>query len=205
MIVNLVTGKYYVGSAVTGNLYMRFHKHLFSLAGNKRVANAVNKYGLSEFAFLVLEIVPQENKTDSTLLLNREDYYLESLKPEYNISPLASNSIGWKHSEESLAKMRENYSEERRQQVASINKGKTLSLETRELIRKAALLREPMSTESRMKCATNTRPVIITNLDGSNPIQFVSIKEASIAISCSEKTIQRALKKDFTPRFARNY
>lgn len=30
MIVNLVTGKYYVGSAVTGNLYMRFHKHLFS-------------------------------------------------------------------------------------------------------------------------------------------------------------------------------
>lgn len=101
--------------------------------------------------------------------------------------------------------MRENYSKERRQKVASINKGKTLSLlfppekeETREFLRKAALLREPMSTESRMKCATNTRPVIITNLDGSNPIQFVSIKEASLAISCSEKTIQRALKKDFT-------
>lgn len=42
MIVNLVRGKYYVGSAVTGNLYMRFHKHLFSFTGNKRVANAVN-------------------------------------------------------------------------------------------------------------------------------------------------------------------
>jgi hypothetical protein len=107
---SLVTGEYYVGSAVTGNLYMRFHKHLFSLAGNKRVANAVNKYGLSEFAFLVLEIVPQEDNTDSTLLLNREDYYLETLKPEYNIIPIASNSIGWKHSEESLAKMRGNYS-----------------------------------------------------------------------------------------------
>lgn len=35
MIVNLTTGKYYVGSAVTGNLYMRFHKHLFSFTGNK--------------------------------------------------------------------------------------------------------------------------------------------------------------------------
>lgn len=52
---------------------------------------------------------------------------------------------GWKHSEESIAKMRDNYSEERRQQVASINKGKKLSLlfpeekeETRELIRKSA-------------------------------------------------------------------
>ncbi len=137
MVVNLVTGKYYVGSAVTGNLYMRFHNHLFSLNGNKRVANAVNKYGLSQFAFIVLEIVPQENNTDSTLLLNREDYYLESLKPEYNISPVASNSIGWKHSEESLTKMRENYSEERRERVANINKGKTLSQKTRELIRKA--------------------------------------------------------------------
>ena len=193
MVVNLVTGQYYIGSAVTGNLYMRFHKHLFSLAGNKRVANAVNKYGLSEFAFLVLEIVPQEDNTDSTLLLNREDYYLETFKPEYNISPLASNSIGWKHSEESLVKMRENYSEERRQQVANINKGKTLSEETRELIRKTAQLRESMSMESRLKCAVNVRPVTITNLDGSNPIHFVSIKEASIAISCNEKTIRRAL------------
>lgn len=171
---------------------MRFHKHLFSFTGNKRVANAVNKYGLSVFAFLVLEM-PQEEKTDSTLLLNREDYYLKTLKPEYNIAPLASNSIGWKHSEESLSKMRENYSDERRQRVASINKGKTLSQETRELIRKAALLREPMSMESRKKCAVNMRPVTITNLDGSNSIHFVSIKEASIAISCSEKTIQRAL------------
>lgn len=44
-----------------------------------------------------------------------------------------------------------------------------------------------------MKCAVNMRPVTITNLDGSNPINFVSIKEASIGISCSEKTIRRAL------------
>jgi hypothetical protein len=47
----------------------------------------------------------------------------------------------------------------------------------------AALLREPMSTESRIKCAVNVRPITITSLDGSNPISFVSIKEASIAIS----------------------
>lgn len=128
IVVNLVTGEYYIGSAIIGNIYMRFHKHLFYLAGNKRVANAVKKYGLSEFAFLVLEMVPQDSKTDSTLLLNREDYYLHTLKPEYNIAPLASNTVGWKHSEESLAKMRENYSKERRERIGSINKGKTLSL-----------------------------------------------------------------------------
>ena len=44
-----------------------------------------------------------------------------------------------------------------------------------------------------MKCAVNVRPVTITNLDGSNIMNFISIKEASIAISYNEKTIRRAL------------
>lgn len=173
---------------------MRFHKHLYSFTGSKQVASAVNEYGLGEFAFLVLEIVPQQNKKDKILLLNREDYYLEILKPKYNVALLASgSSSGWKHSEETMAKMRANYSEERRQRVGNINKGKTLSQGTREAFRKAALLRSPMSIESRMKCAVNMRPVTITNRDGTNPIDFVSIKKASIAISCNEKTIRRAL------------
>ena len=53
LIVNLANGKYYVGSAVTGNLYMRFHRHLFSHTGNVLVANAVKKYGLNEFFFSI--------------------------------------------------------------------------------------------------------------------------------------------------------
>lgn len=94
--------------------------------------------------------------------------------------------------------MRKNYSEERRQRVGNINKGKKLSQETRELIRKVALVRKPLSTESRMKCAVNTCPITITNIDGSNSMKFLSIKKANIAISCSEKTIQRALNNNST-------
>ena len=94
---------------------------------------------------------------------------------------------------DSLVKMRNNYSLERRQRVGNINKGKTLSEETRKLMSKAAQLRGPMSKESRIKCAVNMRPVTISNLDGSNPIHFVSIKEASVGISCHQKTIRRAL------------
>jgi hypothetical protein len=76
----LVNGKYYVGSAVTGNLYMRFlrrgwfyflrnktaNRHLFAYTGSVLVANAVKKYGLNEFVFLVLEIVPQEEESNNT-------------------------------------------------------------------------------------------------------------------------------------------
>ena len=139
------------------------HKHLFSFIGSVLVANAVKKYGLKEFAFLVLEIVPQDETVDVTTLINREDYYIQELKPDYNIVPLATNSVGWKHSEESIKKMIENYSEERRKRVANINKGKTLSEETRNrrASQIAALQRKLMSIESRLKCDINVRLVTL--------------------------------------------
>jgi len=49
---------------------------------------------------LVLEIVPQDiYSAKVSTLLNREDYYIQTLSPKYNTVPLATNSIGWKHSE----------------------------------------------------------------------------------------------------------
>lgn len=193
LVVNLVNGKYYIGSAVTGNIYMRLHKHLFSKMGNVLVGKAVERYGLENFVFLVLELVPQQDTVDVKLLLERENHYILYFKPEYNIAPLATNSTGWKHSEESIQKMKQGYSDERRQKVGSINKGKALSEETRNLIREAALQRKPMSMESRLKCAVNVRPITITNLDGTNPQSFSSIIEASKVIECNEKTIRLAL------------
>ena len=124
------------------------------------------------------------------------------MKPDYNIAPLATNSTGWKHYEESLDKMRNNYSEERRQRVGNINslwlgklcsgpakgcvvKDKTpclaigiSSLATQRGLPLAGALwllqRKPMSMESRLKCAVNVRPITITNLDGTNPQSFIA-------------------------------
>lgn len=90
--------------------------------------------------------------------------------------------------------MAENYSDERRQRVAEINKGKTLSGETKALLREAAINRKPMSLETRLKCIVNVRPVTITEFDGSNPQFFPTVVSAAQAIGCSVKTIQRALR-----------
>ena len=38
-------------------------------------------------------------------LREREDYYIDSLKPEYNILQKAGSSLGYKHSEEAKIKM----------------------------------------------------------------------------------------------------
>ena len=47
-----------------------------------------------------------------------------------------------------------------------------------------------------MKCAVNTRPITITNIYGTNSQYFLSIMKVSSSISCSTKTIQRAINSD---------
>ena len=151
MIVNLINGQIYVGSAITGNLPHRFHKHLFGFSGSKPVAAAVNKYGLSNFAFVILNTIPKTvTSEDNIELLKLEDHYLATLKPTYNISPNATNTLGVKHTDVTKALMRLNYSSERRKQIGALNRGKTFSVTTVEAMRTAALAKAPMTDATRV-------------------------------------------------------
>lgn|SRR5574338_321900 len=124
-IFNLITGDFYIGSAITNKFYSRFYKHLIKGLGNKYVYYSVNKYKLENFAFVILEYFPEEvTRKNNKLLMDLETKWLKTYSPSYNILLEAGNSFGYKHSEETKRKMRENYSEERRLLAASINKGK---------------------------------------------------------------------------------
>ena len=61
-------------------------------------------------------------------------------------------------------------------------------------MRVKALNRPPMSDETKLKCITHTRPLILYNLDGTVYGEYPTIIEAAKAINCDEKTIRRALK-----------
>lgn len=50
IILNLINGYIYIGSAITGRMPNRFYKHLYGFSGNKLVVAAVKKYGLQNFA-----------------------------------------------------------------------------------------------------------------------------------------------------------
>ena len=67
-----------------------------------RICRALFKYGYSNFSLEILEYcVPDK-------CLEREDYYIKILKPEYNISEYPkSPQLGLKHTEEARAKMSE--------------------------------------------------------------------------------------------------
>ena len=194
MIMNKTTQDYYIGSAATDRFYARFSNHLIYFRGSKIVKLAVKKYGLENLAFLVLELYPNiVTKENNKELLDLEDKYLKYLLPNYNILTEAGSSFGYKHTEVDRIKMKEIYSDERRNTIGNLNKGKKLSAETIEKIRNKVLNRSPMSDETKLKCVTHTRPVIIYNLNDTVYGEYSTIIEAAKAINCNEKTIRRAL------------
>ena len=124
--MNLASGKSYVGSSV--NLGVRFkryynYKNLIDLKQNMLINKALLKYGYSGFKLDILEYCDNKN-----LVISREQYYLDLLKPEYNTLKFAGSSLGFIHSEETKSKMKEShfkanriYSEEARAKISLSN------------------------------------------------------------------------------------
>ena len=196
LILNKVTLDYYVGSASTGRFHARFSNHLFNFNGSKVVKNAVKKYGLSSFAFMVLELFPEiVTKENNKNLLDLEDFYLKSLLPNYNILTEAGSSFGYKHTETTRLNMKANYSEERRMAIGNLNKGKTFSPTTIQLMKESALNRiKPIFSEEGIKnMKKNSKAILVYNMDYTVYGEFPSITEASKSLGCSQKTITRAL------------
>ena len=197
MIYNKITKDYYIGSASTNRFYSRFSNHLIYFRGNKIVKLAIKKYKLENFAFMILELYPNiVTKKNNKELIDLEDKYLKLLLPNYNILTEAGSSFGYKHTEVDRQKMKDIYSDVRRVKIGNLNRGEKLSEETIEKLRAKALNRPPVTEETRKKCAVNTRPVVLYNLDRTIYGKYNSILDAADAISCSEKTIRRALQTD---------
>lgn len=125
-----------------------------------------------------------------------EDRYFKLLLPNYNILTEAGSSFGYEHTEIDRKKMREIYSEERRERIGKLNRGKKFSKETIERMREAALRRPKITEETRKKCISNTRPVVLYNLNGTIYGEYKTVVEAGNATNSSVKTIRRALKTD---------
>jgi group I intron endonuclease len=128
MFRNVITGKRYVGSSVK-NVHYRRSDHLAQLRhgkhSNRHLQRAWEKYGEKAFVWGVLEY------TDDALA--REQYYIDTLKPEYNILQVARNVVGCIRSEETRAKISASC---KGLHVGSLhhNYGKSVPLETREKI-----------------------------------------------------------------------
>jgi len=101
---HLITGKTYVGSSINlGRRFRDYYNYSFITHEKNKsmiIYKALLKHGYSLFKLEILEYCDVDNIRD------REQYYLDTLKPEYNLLPTAGSSLGFKHSEGSLAKVR---------------------------------------------------------------------------------------------------
>lgn len=88
-IINTENNKRYVGSSI--NLHMRLQKHRSMLRKNyhqnRRLQNSWNKYKENNFECYILEYCAPE------LLENREQFYIDTLNPELNITLIVERNI----------------------------------------------------------------------------------------------------------------
>src|SRR3972149_5114019 len=101
-ITNTINGKKYIGSSQ--DIYKRMGHH-FRLLGyeqhhNTHLQSAFKKYSKESF----------DKKTllycENFELLRYEQYFIDTLKPEYNKNPIAGRTKGRRHSEATKEKLR---------------------------------------------------------------------------------------------------
>ena len=197
LIVNLTTGEKYIGSAVLGRMQTRFYKHLFGGTGNKLVRDAVQEYGLENFAFLVIAEIPGFTPDMNQQLLDLETTYILA-HGDYNVAKEAGNTLGVLHTQAQKEAMCANYSQARRDAIGALNRGKKLSQATVALIRAAALARPPMSEETRAKVSANSAKAMFYELslvdgstlpNGASSVVLRTIPVVTEYCQCNEKTV----------------
>lgn len=87
----------YIGSAVDFNLRMIRHKHHLKkgIHRNLHLQRSYNKYGKENMVFEILEKL-----NSPEFLIQREQFFIDSLNPQINILKIACSPLGYKHSEE---------------------------------------------------------------------------------------------------------
>lgn len=142
LIINTINGKIYIGSSV--DIIQRWFEHASALDRNmhknKHLQAAWNKYGGEPFFhFCVVEECTIEN------LLIIEQLWLDgNFDKSYNKNPIAGNTLGKFHSEEtklkiSISKIGTKHSEESKIKM----RAKKLSIEHLEKLKFASLNRSP--------------------------------------------------------------
>lgn len=198
-IFNNLNGKFYIGSAITNRINTRFRNHCIHGTGSSLLKKSINKYGLENFSFFILEYYPgfvhKENMKKAHLnLLSRETYYINLLNPYYNILTSGFSSLGYKHSEETINKMKMNYSETRKLKIGNLNKNKSLSNETKSLLSKKIKLRYIETNYKEFLSKRFSKPIILYKKDGIFDSEYNSIQEFCKKFKCCTKTVNKCLK-----------
>lgn len=117
--IYMLYNKYYIGSGQNLSRRLSNYYYLSRLNDKRPISNSIIHYGHNNFIVFILEYYFINEDMN---ILEREQFYLNNLKPKLNILTLAGNSLGLKHSKESKIK------------ISIYQSNKIVKDETRELI-----------------------------------------------------------------------
>ncbi|RGB21507.1 GIY-YIG endonuclease [Rhizophagus diaphanus] len=149
-LVCKVSNKIYIGSSVyLGDRLLDYMQPAYlGVRASSPVIRAIVKYGYINFCFVILETCLPE------LVLEREQFWLDFLKPEYNLSPTAGSTLGVSLSEASKTK------------ISLARLGKTHTLETRQLMSETR--RGPNNPMFGKSTSEETKALLSTAFKGPN-------------------------------------
>lgn len=182
--VNISNNNCYVGSSY--NLSKRFTWY-YSFNNLKRllensaslIGRALLKYGYSGFRLYILEYCEGDQ------LLNREQYYIDLLNPEYNQKRTAGSSLGNKHSLATIAKIKNHkFTSE---QLANLKEHLSKHNASDEQRAKARVRMLKINEHKRMGTE------VLDTVTGLTTT-YSSIRQAADAIGCSHSSIVLARK-----------
>lgn len=154
-ILNLVTGKFYIGSSVRMNKRWKEHKRCLneSKHPNLHLQSSWDIYSEAYFEFIIIELCEKDQ------LITREQFWMNSLNSVtphgYNICPTAFSRLGTKHTKETLSKLKlKVISEEHKLKISKHFKGTKHTEETKLKIKNGNLgKKNTQEAKERMKLA----------------------------------------------------
>lgn len=202
---HLDSNKKYVGSSVNLSRRLTYYFSKVNIARYKksRIHNALLKFGYSSFSLTILELISITTLSKDEakkLIIEREQYYIDCILPEYNILKTAGSLLGFNHSKDTLLKFKKANNNENNPMYGKFHSKKT-KIKMSE-IKKGRF----QSKETKLKISlTNSKKVFIY-INEPLPWQranknfffksFYNFSEAAKYLNCSTRTLSRYIDKN---------
>jgi group I intron endonuclease len=204
--VNKENGNTYIGSSVNLGRRLRVYYDFSFLSvrvqkSKSRIYSAILKYGYSNFQLEILEYCTKEKAVD------REQYYIDLFKPEYNLNSTAGSRLGSNHSEETKRKMSKSAQgrklTEQTKNLLSLaskginnpNFGRKHSAETKALISLARLGKSILSESIKNKMSVDSGTAVrVLDLNTNEISVYTSITRAAEGMGVTQPSLSKRLK-----------
>nr|YP_010390662.1 GIY-YIG endonuclease [Fusarium asiaticum]YP_010391086.1 GIY-YIG endonuclease [Fusarium nepalense]UPX02680.1 GIY-YIG endonuclease [Fusarium vorosii]QJT58192.1 GIY-YIG endonuclease [Fusarium asiaticum]QJT58247.1 GIY-YIG endonuclease [Fusarium asiaticum]QJT58302.1 GIY-YIG endonuclease [Fusarium asiaticum]QJT58357.1 GIY-YIG endonuclease [Fusarium asiaticum] len=185
---NQINGKRYVGSALDLSKRFRNYFNTSYLTDRKDIMiiyKALLTHGFDNFTLEILEYC------ESSVLIEREQYYIDLLNPEYNILKIAGSRLGAKHTLEAIAKIK----------AGALNRSKEALAKNLEHLNKLNSSQEHKDHLIRLntsieQIAKTANPVIVLNILNGESLEFRSITQAAKFLEVHPEIIRRHIVKE---------